>query len=130
MERNAIIISAAISLVFVAAIASVVQMIPIAHAWPYVDHVCDHFDVDDENSADDIFTASSIEGHKSGSVFDYAEFIWSCGSGGNHIPKPSSVQFCIRKYQDTNYNWFGPYTMANPAAFQHDVVPYGMTYTY
>lgn len=133
MKNNNLIMSVAISAIFLIAMTSIVQIIPIVHAYPDVDCVCNHWDINDENTDDDIFTGTGIDGNDVGSTFDYADFWFTAGSGGNYVPKPSSGMLCYRKYQDTNYNWFGPYTVGYTGDWEEDIDPFpydGDPYTY
>jgi len=97
-----------ISVAILTAMTTIFQLIPVVYAYQSQDCKCDHWYINDENTVDDIFTATGLTGHWGGYLFDYVDAWFSAGSGGTYDPKPSAPMYCLRKVQDSNYNWYGP----------------------
>jgi hypothetical protein len=103
--KNPLAIPIAISIILLMALTAVADIVPLVSAIPDDDCVCNHYNVPDENTANDIFTATGLVGADVGDHYSSVTVIWSAGSGGNYPPRPFYSSYCHYKYEDSNWNW-------------------------
>lgn len=106
MRKSSFILSIIISIALLIALVSTLVLSPVRADGFVPDCVCDHWNENWENYANDTYTATAITGHyPSPGAFDYADFIFQSGYGGTFFPKPNSPTYCYWQWAQ-GINWY------------------------
>jgi len=120
-----------ISIAFFTMLLSLIQFIPGVYAYNTYDCKCDHWNPQDENTVDDIFTGTGLSAQFGPYYFNAIDALFTAATGGTYSYKPSSPLILVWQSQDHNSNWYGPYAQGIPTAWLEDYdVPGGSYFEY